>query len=222
MDNLVRILETFPVTHDVKCIRVEKPDNFTFIPGQATEISINIPGMKDERRPFTFTCLNSDPYLEFMIKGYPEHHGVTAAIHTLSYGDELLLHDVFGEINYKGQGVFIAGGAGITPFVAIMRELDSMKKLRGNILLFGNKTRDDIILQDEFELMLGTDFINVLSQERTDNYLYGHIDRDLLKSYTGNSESIFYVCGPPPMMDSVVPALKELGVKESHITIEGM
>lgn len=220
--DVLRILDSYPVTHDVKCIRIEKPANFSFIPGQATELSVNTPAMKDERRPFTFTCLNSAAYLEFMIKEYPEHHGVTAAIHKLSIGDELLLNDVFGDIHYKGQGIFIAGGAGITPFVAILRDLESRKMVEGNLLLFGNKTSQDIILEDELARILGKNFFNVLSQEKTEKHRYGYIDREYLRGFTGNPESIFYVCGPPPMMNSVLTALNDLGIGEERIILEPM
>ena len=69
-EHIVRILNIEEVTHDVKTFRIEKPDGYSFIPGQATEVSINTTALKDEKRPFTFTCLNSDPFLEFTIKIY--------------------------------------------------------------------------------------------------------------------------------------------------------
>jgi len=41
----------------------------------------------------------------------------------LKEGEELIIRDVWGAIAYKGEGYFIGGGAGITPFVAILRQL---------------------------------------------------------------------------------------------------
>jgi predicted ferric reductase len=58
-----------------------------------------------------------------MIKIYLDHEGVTNKLGSLNAGAELILHDVFGAIQYKGPGVFIAAGAGITPFIAILRSL---------------------------------------------------------------------------------------------------
>ncbi|MBU1580370.1 MAG: flavodoxin reductase, partial [Bacteroidetes bacterium] len=91
----VKILESFFVTHDVKSFIVERPEDYMFEPGQATEVSINKNGWKEEKRPFTFTNLPEDNFLQFIIKSYPEHKGVTKEIHTLNVGDELILHDVF-------------------------------------------------------------------------------------------------------------------------------
>jgi ferredoxin-NADP reductase len=63
------------------------------------------------------------------------------------------LHDVFGAIAYKGQGVFIAGGAGVTPLICIFRNLQLKNEIRGNMLIFANKTKEDIILKtDEINL----------------------------------------------------------------------
>ncbi|MCK7517280.1 MAG: hypothetical protein MZV64_05925 [Ignavibacteriales bacterium] len=47
----------------------------------------------------------------------------------LKKDNELILHDVFGAINYKGEGVFIAGGAGVTPFISIFRYLQSKNEI---------------------------------------------------------------------------------------------
>ena len=84
--HIVKILSIDQVTHDVKRFRIEKPDGYSFIPGQATEVSVNTPELKNEKRPFTFTCLNSKPYLEFTIKIYPSHNGITNELGKLDPG----------------------------------------------------------------------------------------------------------------------------------------
>ena len=55
MEKITRILDITPVTHDVNRFRLEKPEGYRFNPGQATEVSINKPKWKEEKRPFTFT-----------------------------------------------------------------------------------------------------------------------------------------------------------------------
>src|SRR3569832_1299572 len=135
-EHVVKLISISRVTHDVKCFRFEKPAGYHFTPGQATEVSVNMDGWLDEKRPITYNCLNKDPYLEFTIKGYTDHHGVTEKIHSLKEGDELIIRDVWGAIAYKGPGFFIAGGAGITPFIAILRHQYDDGKLHGNTLFF--------------------------------------------------------------------------------------
>src|SRR4051812_11106342 len=146
MNHVVKILQAQYITEDVKRFVVEKPVGYDFIPGQATDVSINLPEWKNELRPFTFTCLQEEDYLEFMIKIYNDHEGVTKMLGHTNAGAELILHDVFGVIQYKGPGVFIAGGAGITPFMSILRTLYKEKRIRGNKLIFSNKTSSDVIM----------------------------------------------------------------------------
>src|SRR5665647_2723505 len=168
--HIVKINSIKHITHDVLQIVTEKPQKHTFTPGQATEISINKSGWKDEKRPFTFTCLTDSDYLEFTIKTYPSRKGVTNELLQLKKNDVLILHEVFGAITYKGEGVFIAGGAGVTPFISIFRYLQSKNKVGDNKLIFANKTKEDIILGLEFKSLLGENFINILSDEKPGEY----------------------------------------------------
>lgn len=216
----VKILEISPLTHDVKCFKVEKPSGYTFTPGQATEIAINKPGWEKEKRPFTFTSLNTEPHLAFVIKGYPSHKGVTAELHKLKTGDELVIHDAWGVISYKGKGVFIAGGAGITPFIAILRQLYKDGQLTGNKLIFSNKTSKDIILKDEFEKMLGANFINVLTAEKREGVHTGRINKEFLREVITDFNQHFYICGPDQFTEAVSNALVELGTKPDAVVFE--
>src|ERR1035437_6217838 len=200
---IVKITAIGKVTHDTLKIVTEKPQQYIFTPGQATEISINKNDWRDEKRPFTFTCLPGNDYLEFTIKTYPSHKSVTNELLQLKKDDELILHDVFGAIAYKGEGVFIAGGAGVTPFISIFRYLQSKNEIGNNKLIFANKTKADIILEQEFKKLLGKNFINILSDENVDGYAFGQITEGFIKANSGGLDKIFYICGPPPMMETI-------------------
>jgi ferredoxin-NADP reductase len=217
---VVKILKIEQLTPDVKRFQTEKPEGYSFIPGQATEVSINTPGLRNEKRPFTFTCLNKEPYLEFTIKIYSTRQGVTNALGKLKPGSELIIRDVWGAITFKGKGVFVAGGAGITPFISIFRDLRTKDEIHGNMLLFANKTKADIILENELRALLGKAFVNILSDEKADGYFHGLISEDFLRSQIADFNTQFYVCGPPPMMDSVLKILDDLGVGNNSITLE--
>jgi ferredoxin-NADP reductase len=133
----------------------------------------------------------------------------------LQKGDELILHEVFGDISYKGEGIFIAGGAGVTPFISIFRDLQKKNAIANNKLIFANKTRADIILEDEFKNLLGNRFINILSDEKIDGYANGFITGDFLQATIDNFNKYFYVCGPPAMMDAVEKILANLRVDKA-------
>ena len=218
--HLVKIKSIKHITPDVLQIVTEKPAHYSFNPGQATEIAINKQGWKDEKRSFTFTCLPDDDFLEFTIKTYPSHKGVTNELLQAKKDDELILHDVFGAIAYKGEGVFIAGGAGVTPFICIFRYLQAKNEIGGNKLIFANKTKEDIILALEFKNLLGENFINILSDEKTKEYAHGQVTEDFLKANITDFDQQFYVCGPPAMMVAIEEQLSHLGINKKAITIE--
>lgn len=218
--HFVKIKSIDKVTHNVLKIVTEKPQAYTFTPGQATEVSINKTGWRDEKRPFTFTCLPDDDYLEFTIKTYTSHKGVTNELLLLKQKDELILHDVFGVIAYNGEGIFIAGGAGVTPFISIFRFLRLRNELGDNKLIFANKRKDDIILKQEFESLLGKNFINILSDEKTKEYAHGYITEEFLKANIADLKKKIYLCGPDAMMDSIEKQLSNLGVEKDSIIKE--
>jgi len=218
--HIVKIKSIQHITHDVLQIVTEKPQKYNFTPGQATEVAINKKEWQNEKRPFTFTCLPENDYLEFTIKTYPSHKSVTNELLLLKKDDELILHDVFGAISYKGEGVFIAGGAGVTPFISIFRYLHSKNEISECKLIFANKTKEDIILEQEFKKLLGNNFINILSEQKVKGYEYGQITMDFLQDNFGGINQYFYLCGPPPMMDFVEIQLQNLNVGENHIIKE--
>jgi hypothetical protein len=220
MEAIVKLLEIKQVTHDVKQFRVEKPKGYHFIPGQATDVSINKPEWKDKKNPFTFTGLNDDPFLQFTIKGYPDHHGVTDQLHHLKPGNEIIVHDVWGAIEYKGPGVFLAGGAGVTPFLAIFRQLHRDHKARGNTLYFSNKTVADIIEHQELLDILGVRANFIITNEKADGFFHGRIDKKFLQDQLADLKQPFYVCGPDDMVKELADTLTALGATPETVVFE--
>jgi len=216
----VKILSVQQVTHNVHAFTVEKPRGFIYKPGQATDLSIMKEGWEKEKRPFTFTSLPDAGILQFTIKSYTDHNGVTNQLLQVKPGDVFEISDAWGTIEYKEEGVFIAGGAGVTPFIAIIRHLYAGGKVGNNILFFSNKTIKDIILKDEFEKMLGQNFINIISEEETKEYYHGRIDRSFLQGHITNFNQPFYVCGPDAFTAAILDTLKSLGANPEALVFE--
>jgi ferredoxin-NADP reductase len=218
--HVVKVLEARFITHDVKRFKVEKPEGYDFIPGQATVVSINHPDWKDDLRPFTFTSLREAKYLEFMIKIYNEHNGVTKMLGKINAGAELIIHDVFGAIHYEKPGIFIAAGSGITPFISIFRDLYKKNQLRGNRLIYVNKTMDDIIMGEELFRMLKTDFVNILTRQNVIGFTERRIDRNYLIANIVDFSQHFYVCGPDKFVKDITTILLDLGAKPETLIFE--
>ena len=219
-NHIVKVIESRFINYDVKKFIVEKPDGFDFIPGQGVNISINDPEWKNELRPFTFTNVKDAKNLEFIIKIYANNKGVTNRLAGVNAGDELILHNVFGAIHFEKPGIFIAAGTGITPFLAIFRDLYKQNKLRGNKLIFVNKTSLDIIAGQELQQMFKKDFINVYTREGVIGFNGKRIDRNFLIENIVDFSQHFYVCGPSDFVETVAENLKSLGAKSDSLIFE--
>ncbi|WP_375598843.1 flavodoxin reductase [Devosia sp. Naph2] len=220
METSVRILDTIPVTHNVRHYRLERPKGYDFTPGQATEVSIDRDEWRDKKRPFTFTCLPDADTLEFTIKSYFDHTGVTNELWSLGAGDRLILRDVWGTIQYKGPGTFIAGGAGVTPFIAILRHLQATGKLAGHRLIASHRSEKDIILRDEFEAMEGLDVLWTVTDDPKSALLQERIAAGFLKDHVPDLSQNFYLCGPDPMVKDLRSLLEEAGADVGNVTWE--
>ena len=220
MNHTVTLLMSQFVTHDVKRFIVSKPAGFSIVPGQGVELAISRPGQSEQGRPFTPTGLADDRVLEFTIKAYPAHAGVTQALHQLTPGVELLMSEPFGTIRYQGPGVFIAGGAGITPFLAILRDLARRGELDGQTLMFSSKTPRDVICEKELRHILGDRCLLTCTGAAAPGYEQRRIDRAFLEEKIQDFKQRFYVCGPPPFMEAVNTALADLGASAESLVFE--
>jgi ferredoxin-NADP reductase len=217
--HLVKINSIQHIAHDVLQIVTEKPEQYKFLPGQGVEVSINKDVWKGEKRPFIFTSLPECDYLEFTVKAYPLSSSFSRELLQLNNLDELILHDVFGSIVYKGEGIFIAGGIGVAAFMCILRHLKEKNKMGNNKLILANKTKDEIIHAQELKNLLGKNLINVLFHENAEGCVYGRITEDFLKTHIKGTNKKVYMCGPPPMMNTIEKQLSNLGIDKNAIMV---
>ena len=158
--------------------------------------------------------------MEFTIKIYSDHPGVTNELNTLQPGDELIIRDVWGAIEYKGPGYFIAGGAGITPFIAILRQLKKENRLQGNKLFFSNKTSRDVILEEELHSILEENAVFIITDEKNSHHYNGYINEQFLKENVNDFSKNFYLCGPPKMVEAMQEILSRLGASPDTVVFE--
>jgi ferredoxin-NADP reductase len=217
MNHEIKILSRKNLNHDVIQFHFERPEGYHFLAGQAIELMLTQP-VSQGPAPFTFTGLNTNPYLELTIKIYPEHQGITAALSNLNVGDMVTITDPWDSFTNKGPGVFLAGGAGITPFIALLRQMHVDGNVGKSRLFFSNKTPDDKFLHDELKDILGDQYVDVITRDEK-GQTSQHIDEAFLKKYIKDLKQPFYVCGPPGFTDSVQNTLSKIGASEQMVNI---
>jgi ferredoxin-NADP reductase len=214
-------------TYNVKSFRFNVPEGFSYKAGQYFYITIRADG-KEFQKHFSFS---SSP----MEKGYVEltkkltGHEFSNALDALKVDDWARLKAPFGEFIYDGNCEKIAmltGGIGITPIRSICKFCTDNCDETNIILLYGNRTEEDIAFRDDLEQMQKQNrnlkVIHALSAPGGDWPGHvGRIDRGMVEQEIGDYlERRFYICGPPAMVESMENLLKELKVPREHMFIE--
>lgn len=217
MNYTVKLTNKQKVTHDTVQLTLERPANYRFTPGQYTELTITMPDGTAGSAPFSFIGLQSDPALTIMVKHAPANAAINGLISQLEEGTSLQISAPWDEVAYKSPGVFIAGGTGIAPFMAIFRQLRKDGKLEGSVLLYANKRGEDICFEGELYTMFGTRFHSILALEDRPRNTAGEVDAAFIHHHVQQLDQPFQICGPEPWVNQVADALRELGVKEEWI-----
>jgi ferredoxin-NADP reductase len=216
-------------THDVKTLVIEVAKHMDFIPGQYCMVSM--PENKTfakEWRPFTFVNIPEAENVELTVK---RMGAFTTAMHGMHPGDKVLLKGPFGEQlkfdeSIQDDVVFVAGGSGITPFMCAMRFAASRNLPNRIILLDSNKTVDDIIYRNELEELGKRENITVvhsLTKKIPQQWkgIRGRLNKDAILTHVrAPKEKLWYVCGPPPMVQSLREQLSSISVPEERLRIE--
>lgn len=206
-------------TLETKRLIAVKPRDFKFIPGRAVNVSLPKAGFENNSRAITITSPNSDYYFEFIFKE-SRRDRFNEALNNLKPGDEIVVSDMLGNLEYKGKGVFIAHETGILPFISILRELKQDDVINGNMLIYSAKTRSDLILERELKhLFGGKNIFFLLSRQKTDGYLNKSTDKDLLKEKVSNFNQEFYIAGPENFINEIKTILVELGATSINVEI---
>lgn len=126
--------------------------------------------------------------------------------------------------------VLIGGGVGITPMLSMLNWCLTNQIGREVWLFYGVRNSQEIAMKSALEKLAGTNanfhlrvcFSNPLPEDviGRDYQHLGRIDINLLRTQLPLKPYHFYICGPTPMMESLVPALDDWGVPDDHIHFE--
>lgn len=205
MEYQLKILKITQENPSTKSIQLEKPESFSFVPGHSVMVGIDKQESQHIKKPLTFTSIANDKHLEFFVKSYPERKSFNNLIYNLNVDDTIMLSEQFGTIRYTSSGIFIAGGIGIAPFLAIFRHLSltSPEELKKCTLIYSVKRKSDIIREKELSSMLGKNLLITLTQEKETGYLHGRITSEFLKEKISNFSLPFYVIGSDEFVSEI-------------------
>jgi propane monooxygenase reductase component len=220
------------LTHDTRLLEIQLEKPMKFWAGQFVEIAVPSAGVT---RSYSMASTQSTPStLQFIIRKYPDGAFSSLVDTTLQPGTALTLKGPFGSCFRRegraGPMVLVGGGSGMSPLWSILQDHIRSGEQRPVRFFYGARTRKDLFFLDEFASVAGTladfEFIPVLSQATAEDawdgetgFVHEVVER-VLKEQQLAGDVDAYTCGPPPMVDAVLPVLKRLGVALDHTFVD--
>ncbi|HYE59807.1 MAG TPA: ferredoxin reductase family protein [Candidatus Kapabacteria bacterium] len=196
---------------------------FSIHPGQFMIVRFLTKGVWWQAHPFSLSFLPHGNELRITVK---EVGDFTKQLAHIPIGTRLLIDGPYGVFTdffcVSDKVLLIAGGIGITPIRSLVEQMAQKKK--DVVLLYANKTQDDIVFKDELDAIAKRSNIritHVLSDDPAFTGEKGRVDDEKIQRLVSDvSSRDVYLCGPVPMMDALVQSLQKLKVPLSRIHYE--
>jgi propane monooxygenase reductase component len=218
-----------PLTSDIRLLRLKLESPLRFWAGQYVDITIPEAGITR-----SFSMANppvGGTELEFIIKQYPNGAFSSLLDGSLKDGDRLRAKGPYGTCFRRegrpGPMLLIGGGSGMSPLWSMLRDHVQSGEQRPIRFFYGARTMRDLFYLDAFQALEQSlpdfRFIPALSQHdgiETWHGETGFVHEVLGRHLRANpfkGEPDAYTCGPPPMIDAVIPVLHMAGLEPEHI-----
>jgi ferredoxin-NADP reductase/Na+-translocating ferredoxin:NAD+ oxidoreductase RnfD subunit len=228
---MLRLKEKVQLAPDIYDFIFVPTRKFAFAPGQYMEWTLghHEPDSRGNRRYFTLASSPTEDTLRLGVKFYEHSSSFKSALLALDQHSEIVAAQVAGDFvlpsDPQQKCVFIAGGIGITPFRSMITYLLDTHQRRPIVVFYANRTASDIVYKDVFDRAqreLGIKTIYTISDKRTPlpaweaqvGYLSPQLIKDEVPDYL---DCVFYISGPPAMVESFKAALRQIHVRSSQI-----
>ncbi|SHE27157.1 Na+-transporting NADH:ubiquinone oxidoreductase subunit F [Tissierella praeacuta DSM 18095] len=230
---IATVEEIEDMTSVIKRLRIRLPEGeeIKFKPGQFIQFKAPIYDGNDEEvyRAYSIASSPSDKgYIELFI-GYVPGGKCTTYVHKhLKVGDTVQINGPYGDFYFHDDNdrevILVAAGTGIAPILSILKHMKEYNINRKARFYFGAKTPDDLFLLDYFkeleETLFDFKFIPTLSrvsEEHNWTGEKGRVNNTIERHLESPENKEAYLCGNPPMIDSMVKALVNKGLPEELI-----
>ena len=220
------------LTHDTRLLEVQLDRPMKFWAGQFVEICVPSAGVT---RSYSMASTQSTPTkLQFIIRKYADGAFSSLIDTTLLPGTAVTLKGPFGTCFRReeraGPMILVGGGSGMSPLWAILKDHIESGEQRPIRFFYGARTRKDLFFLDEFAAVAAKlsdfEFIPVLSQATDEDawqgetgFVHEAVER-ILREQALPGELDAYTCGPPPMIDALLPVLQRLGIALDHTYVD--
>lgn len=222
------VIEIRQETHGVRSIKLSIDGNeFDYKPGQYVMVELDVQDVENgNTRPLSIASSPTEDFLLFSTK--ISQTPFKQKFNSLRIGDKIKIKGPMG-IFILNEGakeiIFLGGGIGITPFRDMIKYA-SDKKLNVKLtLIYSNRTADDICYKDEWPIFEKQNHNLKVVHTITDDVSWqgkkGRINEAMIKEFCSDlNNTLFYICGPPGMVDGLSSLLKTINVPQQNIKVE--
>lgn len=213
----LRVSSVEKVANSIYCVTVSGRDlaQFNFTSGQYATWRILMPGLWFEAHPFSFSGTSGSATLQFTVKASGDF---TDKISRLQPGAFVLLDGPRGNFDVERAAdstrvVMIAGGIGITPYMAMIETF--LRQGKHTTLLYAVRSAREVAFADELRRLqlLGLHIELYVSED-------GRFITDLELQAIKSEDTTVYICGPDRMSRSFSQSLSGFGFPKSNIIVE--
>jgi ferredoxin-NADP reductase len=215
------------IAEDTMAFRLQKPEGFTFRPGQHIDIASPAGGTSD----FSIASSPNDDHLLIAMRLRGSDFKKSFA--ELPLGAPISFRGPLGSFalheDTSRPALLLAGGIGITPFLSMARYAASLKLAMPLFLFYSNRSRKSAAFLDDLFILEKQNpnftFVPTMSGEdgavEDWNGERGYITMDLIHRHVPHREGAFYyIAGPTNMVDALHNLLKTVHIPEGDIRPE--
>ena len=201
-----------------------------FSAGQWVDLFVTIEGA-EAVGGYSITSSPADQTsIRLAVKHDGSDHPVTNWLHDDAGEGDLVEVSLGGDFTYTPNEaysiVLIAGGIGMTPLMSIVRAVDEMARLTRLILVYSASSPDELLFRRELQSIATRNprircvFTVTRAAPKTWDGHTDRIDMEMLHSEDIDLGALFFICGPPRMIQDVAAMLDVLGVPDERIRYE--
>ncbi|MCM8789257.1 MAG: FAD-dependent oxidoreductase, partial [Candidatus Omnitrophica bacterium] len=202
-----KVVSIITRTDSVKSIRIDKPQDVYFKPGQFFKVFSN-----KEFRYLSASCSPAQEYLEFTKRITQSEFSMW--LNGLKIGDKISIEGPYGRFvlgSEEKKIVFIAGGIGITPIFSMLEDAYINGDERDYALFYGNKRSKDIPFYKELSAFSTSISLKIFFFVEENNgliknlYHRGPLNfKKILTDLPDINERTILICGPTKMVEMML------------------
>lgn len=226
----IKLIDSIKRTPTILSLRFLHPKEINFIPGQFLKVIFDESNYNNQElnKNLSFSSSPLKDYIE--VTKRLSQSAFSQRLRALEKDDQVCIQGAFGRCTFSDNDkkiAFLIGGIGITPVISILEYIQDKNLSTDALLFYSNRTEEEIAFKEELNQWQAKSsnfkfFYTITDYQPKDkNCLFGRIDKELVsRNIKDISKRIFFIFGPPKMVEAMKGLCQAVGAKEEFIKTE--